>query len=380
MPSLVLKNAYFVLPDRVTTDLDVLIENGRIADIGSNLTASKQLDCKGLTILPGFIDIHNHGAIGIDVNEADVAGLYNIGRFLASQGVTSWLPTIVPDRDEVYQRIIASIDELMSFQEGEPIAKIVGVHYEGIFANKQMCGALRPEFFRAFSGNELESLPRLKNGIHLMTLAPEIQGGIDLTRKLRQSGWIPLIGHTKADSKTLDAAFEAGARHLTHFFNAMTGLHHRELGVVGWGLTKDEVTFDIIADGVHVAPQILHLACRTKTPEKVLLISDSVAPTGLGDGTFQLWGGKISVENKRTKNEQGNIAGSVITMHDAFKNVVSLGFSLVEASIMASANPAKLLGLQDEIGAIKIGSKADLIALNKRGERTFTMLDGKIFW
>jgi N-acetylglucosamine-6-phosphate deacetylase len=379
MSGLVLKNANVVLPDRIATDSDILIENEKITDIGNNLKADKEIDCKGLTVSPGFIDIHNHGAVGIDVNEADVEGLYKISKFLASQGVTAWFPTIVPDQDEVYQRIITAVDELIKFQESEPVAQVLGIHYEGIFANQQMCGALRPEFFKTFViRNEVERLPRLKNGIHLMTLAPEVEGGVELIKKLRQLGWIPLIGHTKADSETLDKAYEAGAKHLTHFFNAMTGLHHRELGVVGWGLTKDDVTFDIIADKVHVNPKVLRFACRAKTPAKVLLISDSIAPTGLGDGVFQLWGGKISVKDKKTSNERGSIAGSVITLQDAFRNMISLGFSIVEASVMASLNPAKLLGLQDFRGSIKTGSRADLIVLDERGSHVLTIIGGKV--
>jgi N-acetylglucosamine-6-phosphate deacetylase len=375
---LVLKGADLVLHDRVAKNLDLLIQNGKILDIGSGLNAAEEIDFSGFTILPGFIDIHNHGAVGIDVNEADVGSLYEVSKFLASQGVTSWIPTIVPDDDDAYRRIIAAISELMKFQENEPIARILGVHYEGIFANKRMCGALRTQFFKTFKPTELEKLPRLEKGIHLMTLAPEVEGGLKLIKELLQMGWIPLIGHTEASVEVLDKAFDSGAKHLTHFFNAMTGLHHRELGVVGWGLTKDDVTFDLIADNVHVNPKILSLACRVKGTEKVLLISDSVAPTGLGDGVFKLWGGEVRVKNKRTSNEKGNIAGSVITMQDAFKNVLSLGFSITEVSRMASANPAKLLGLQSQIGSIKKGLKADLIVLDSNGKHISTILGGRI--
>jgi len=375
---LVLKGADLVLHDRVAKNLDLLIQNGKILDIGSGLNAAEEIDFSGFTILPGFIDIHNHGAVGIDVNEADVGSLYEVSKFLASQGVTSWIPTIVPDDDDAYRRIIAAISELMKFQENEPIARILGVHYEGIFANKRMCGALRTQFFKTFKPTELEKLPRLEKGIHLMTLAPEVEGGLKLIKELLQMGWIPLIGHTEASVEVLDKAFDSGAKHLTHFFNAMTGLHHRELGVVGWGLTKDDVTFDLIADNVHVNPKILSFACRVKGTEKVLLISDSVAPTGLGDGVFKLWGGEVRVRNKRTSNEKGNIAGSVITMQDAFKNVLSLGFSITEVSRMASANPAKLLGLQSQIGSIKKGLKADLIVLDSNGKHISTILGGRI--
>ena len=144
----------------------------------------------------------------------------------------------------------------------------------------------------------------------------------------------------------------------------MTGVHHRDIGVAGWGLSHKDVTFDIIADGIHVMPQMLEFACRGKGAGKVSLISDSVAPTGTGDGEFDLWGEKISVTNGRTQNERGSIAGSVITMHDAVRQMLSLGFSMSEVSQMASANPAKLLGLEKEMGSIEIGKRADVVALD----------------
>jgi len=165
---------------------------------------------------------------------------------------------------------------------------------------------------------------------------------------------------------------------MTHFFNAMTGLHHREVGVAGWGLANKEVTFDIIADGIHVHPQMLEFACRTKSPEKVSLISDSVAPTGLGDGSYQLWGETITVEKGRTRNERGSIAGSVITMLDAVRQMRGLGFSDHEVSKMAAQNPAKLLGCFQERGSIEIGKRADLVGLDDEGNVKFTMIGGKV--
>ena len=240
-----------------------------------------------------------------------------------------------------------------------------------------MCGALRPEYFKsgqwAVDGGQL---PRLKSGVHITTLAPEVDGGIDLIRRLVGEGWIVSIGHTKADPATLDAAFDAGARHMTHFFNAMTGIHHRDIGVAGWGLAKPDVSFDIIADGIQVAPQMLKLACETKGINGVSLISDSVAPTGLGDGRFEVWNEKISVTNGRTRNERGSIAGSVITMHDAAKRMLQLGFSEAEVAKMSSSNPAALLGLDKQIGSIEVGKRADLVALDDEGNIKFTMVGG----
>lgn len=319
----------------------------------------------------GFIDIHCHGAVGVDVNEADADGLLRVSAFLARNGVVGWLPTLVPDSDETYRRVIGEIDRAMDMQRELPVAQILGVHYEGVFANEKMCGALRPEFFKPFTGKELDELPRLKAGVHMTTFAPEVSGGVALAGELEKQGWVGSIGHTKADIATLDQAFDAGARHMTHFFNAMSGVHHRDVGVAGWGLTKDGVTFDIIADGVHVEPRMAAMACRCKGVDNVSLISDSVAPTGLGDGQFQLWGETISVVNGRTQNERGSIAGSVGTMHDEVKILLAQGFELAEIDQMAAKSPRKLLGIDGS--SVKDSS----IVLNENGDLIQVTINGK---
>ena len=381
MPAIVLKNATIAVSDRTTHTGSVLIENDLITAIGrlSDDAQKHEMDLSGLTLLPGFIDVHNHGAAGHDVNSSTAEELLEVAVFLARNGVTAWLPTLVPDSDENYRRIIGEIDRLIELQDGKPVAQAVGVHYEGVFANEAMCGALRPQYFKP--GRQLAvgswQLPRLRRGVHMTTLAPEVEGGIDLIKRLVGDGWVVSIGHTRADAKTLDAAFEAGARHLTHFFNAMTGVHHRDIGVAGWGLSHTGATFDIIADGIHVAPQMLEFACRSKGPDKVSLISDSVAPTGLGDGEYDLWGEKISVVGGRTRNERGSIAGSVITVHEAVKRMLALGFSMREVSQMASANPAKLLGLDVEMGSVKVGKRGDLVSLDADSNIKSVLIGGK---
>lgn len=381
MPAIVLKNATIAVSDRTTPTGSVLIENDLITAIGrlSDDAQKHEMDLSGLTLLPGFIDVHNHGAAGHDVNSSTAEELLEVAVFLARNGVTAWLPTLVPDSDENYRRIIGEIDRLIELQDGKPVAQAVGVHYEGVFANEAMCGALRPQYFKP--GRQLAvgswQLPRLRRGVHMTTLAPEVEGGIDLIKRLVGDGWVVSIGHTRADAKTLDAAFEAGARHLTHFFNAMTGVHHRDIGVAGWGLSHTGATFDIIADGIHVAPQMLEFACRSKGPDKVSLISDSVAPTGLGDGEYDLWGEKISVVGGRTRNERGSIAGSVITVHEAVKRMLALGFSMREVSQMASANPAKLLGLDVEMGSVKVGKRGDLVSLDADSNIKSVLIGGK---
>ncbi len=379
MKTFLLKNCAAVLPNKTLERAFVLIENGVIADISaSELAADEIIDLEGQTLFAGFIDVHNHGAVGVDVNEANAEDLQSVGKFLAKNGVTAWLPTFVPDSDETYQKVIGAIEEVIKIQNDLPLAQIVGVHYEGVFANTEMCGALRPEYFKTFSGDELDALPTLVKGAHLTTFAPEIEGGIELVKELRKQNWIPSIGHTKADLETLEKAFEAGARHVTHLFNAMTGVHHREVGVAGWALTKDEISCEIIADGIHVHPRMLEFAEKNKPSDKLLLVSDSVAPTGLGDGQFQLWGENISVKNGRTQNERGSIAGSVITLRDAAKMYLSLGVAPTQVSKMASANPARLLGLESSHGTIEVGKRADLVTLDEQGNVRLTIIGGRV--
>jgi N-acetylglucosamine-6-phosphate deacetylase len=357
------------------------VENGLLVGIEAN---GRQLtDCSGrhltdVTLVPGFIDIHNHGGLGSDVNDGDSDGLLRTAAFLASRGVSAWLPTLVPDSDKNYRRAVDAIDELMIRQEGLPVAQAVGVHYEGVFASETMCGALRPEYFKRYTGKEISDLTRLRSGVHMITLAPEVDGGIELIAELVRQGWIVSIGHTNAGPEVLDKALEAGARHMTHFFNAMSGLHHRSVGTVGWGLSNPDVTFDIIADGVHVDPRVAAMAVKAKTSDKVTIISDSIAPTGLGDGVFDLWGGKVTVIEGRTRNDKGSIAGSVSTMLQGAKLMHELGFGYEEISKMTSRNPARLLGLEDSRGSIEVGKRADLVGLDREGNVAFTMIGGQM--
>lgn len=379
MTALLLKNAGIVTDEGVLENSSLLVSDGKFVEIGGpSGPADREFDLKGATLYPGFIDIHIHGSMGIDVNSADTEGLREMAGFLVSRGVTAWLPTLVPDSDANYRSAVSAIEGLVNIQEERAVAQAVGIHYEGVFANEKMCGALRPGYFKKFTGAEIGELARLASGVHFTTLAPEIENGISLVRKLIGEGWVVSIGHTGAGVEVLEEAFQAGARHLTHFYNAMTGLHHRNVGVVGWGLHEQAATFDIIADGIHVHPEMLELACRVKTPDKVSLISDAVLPAGLGDGEFEIWGEKVRVEDGRTQNERGSIAGSVISMLDAVKRILSLGFSPVEAARMASLNPAKLLGLDGSRGSIETGKRADLVALNENGEVVMSMVGGRI--
>src|SRR6266849_2545853 len=392
--SLLLRGARIIAPDRLVRQGAVLIEAGRIARVfdaapSQPLAADSVIDLDGLTLFPGFIDVHIHGAVGVDTMNASADDLRRVGEFLARNGVTAWLPTLVPSPREQYERAISAISGFADSEkdptEVGPLdichAGILGVHYEGPFVNSEQCGALHREHFRTFSGNsDIDSLPAIKDesAVHMMTLAPEIQGGIELTRELRKRGWIISIGHTRASLDVLDQALAAGARHLTHFMNAMPSLHHRAPGPVGWGLLHDNVTCDLISDGIHIDRMMLKLILRTKTAERVSLISDAIAAAGLGDGNYEIWGEGISVKNGRTQNARGSIAGSVITILDAVRMMSSLGASEVGVARMASTNPARVLGLDQDCGSIEVGKRADLIALDQDGNVRLTIVGGRV--
>ncbi|MDT7687841.1 MAG: N-acetylglucosamine-6-phosphate deacetylase [Acidobacteriota bacterium] len=382
---LLLVGARLVLPDGIVEGRSLLLEGGRIArlcDDDERPSGARRIDLRGMSVYPGFVDIHIHGAVGVDTLEAGADDLQRVARFLAGRGVTAWLPTLVPASTEDYRRAIESVEELMRTEDDRPPAACaVGIHYEGPFVNERQCGALRTAFFRTYnSASDLDDLPTLGavDAAHMITLAPEIEGGVELTRELAQRGWVVSIGHTRASLETLEHAREAGARHMTHFLNAMSPLHQREPGPIGWGLMQDDVTVDLIADGVHSDPLMLRLVLRCKTPERISLISDAVAPAGLGDGEYNIWGETITVKGGRTSNERGSIAGSVITMLDAVHTMRALGLGEPEVARVASLNPARLLGLERDRGSIEECKRADLTALDAEGQVRLTLIGGRI--
>ncbi|MGI8733856.1 MAG: N-acetylglucosamine-6-phosphate deacetylase [Pyrinomonadaceae bacterium] len=387
--SILLRNADIVLPDQVLSAASFLVRDGRIVSVGPSseqpeICAHEPLNLDGLRIYPGFIDVHIHGAVGVDTMSASKDDLDRVSRFLAAHGVTAWLPTLVPAPARDYARAISAIEALMQQQANEEVqsgARVLGVHYEGPFVSTSQCGALRSAYFKSFSSaSDLESLPTPNpaGAVRMMTVAPEIEGGVELISQLVARGWIVAIGHTRAGIEILDQAFAAGARHMTHFMNAMPPLHHRAPGPVGWGLAHDEVTCDLIADGIHLDRLVLKILLRTRGADRLTMISDAIAAAGQGDGDYQIWGETIAVRNGRTSNAQGSIAGSVITMLAAARMMQSVGASDVEVARMTSTNPARLLGIDRDRGSIETGKRADLVALDQTGAVQLTIIAGEV--
>ena len=378
MKSLLLKNVDVVLPDRVVEGGSVVVTDGTIAAISENDAPSgaEVIDLAGARLLPGFIDVHIHGSAGIDVMDATSEQLSEVSVFLASQGVTGWVPTFVPAADEVYASAVAAIAKAAENSSG---ARVLGVHYEGPFVNSAQCGALHTEYFKTYSGPaDLDGLPVPGGLVRMTTLAPEIDGGVELVRELKSRGWVISIGHTRAPLEILDQALEAGARHMTHFMNAMAPLHHRAPGPIAWGLSHDGVTCDVIADGIHLDPFMLRLLLKVKSERGISLISDAISAAGRGDGDYRIWGETISVKEGRTSNAAGSIAGSVITMLDAVRLMRSLDASYVQLAQLAASNPAHVLGLDHECGSIEVGKRGDLVALDETGKVKLTLVGDRI--
>jgi N-acetylglucosamine-6-phosphate deacetylase len=389
MAQLFLHNARVVLQHAVQPG-SILTREGRIAKVftgnqtPSGLGASESIDLNGAYLAPGFIDIHLHGSAGVDVQATDAEGLDKLSQFLLSEGVTGYFATLVPADEGDYQHALATIAFYAAQQEAKRGARILGIHFEGPFVNKSRCGALHREHFRTYDGEPraIESFVAGQVSIpRLMTLAPEIDGGFELIRELTTRGVRVFIGHSQADPETLDRAAQAGARHITHFPNALEPLHHRKPGAVAWGLVRRDVTLDCIVDLHHVHPLMLKLIYQSKGADGIALISDAIKPAGLGDGEFSVWGDRIEVKSGRTtlagRPGESTIAGSVITMRQAVKNTIDLGVPIHEAVRMATLTPSRVAGVESEYGSIVEGKRADLVSFDDDLAVRFVAVDGR---
>jgi N-acetylglucosamine-6-phosphate deacetylase len=411
MTEMLITNARLILDGGISIG-HVVVREGIIAHVLAEdeapvgLSGKETIDVKGSYLAPGLIDIHIHGSHGIDVLDASAVDLQSLADRLLEEGITGYFPTLVPVDSGAYTRTLSSIDKCIvaSTKEGLRYSQVLGVHFEGPFVSTKKCGALHKALFRTYDGDpssldvfiaqagnsfsEEAVAPR-----RLMTIAPEIKGGIELIRDLTRAGVRCFIGHTVADIDTLDNAFEAGAHHITHFPNALEPLHHRRPGTVAWGLLRDDVSLDCIADYQHVHPKVLELIYKNKGPQRMALISDAIPPTGLAEGEYDVWGDRVEIKNGRTRlvasgataagnavtaGGEGTIAGSVITMLDAVKNIVALGIPIHSAFHMASFVPARAAGLERYIGSISQGKIANLVAYDDELNTRVAIVEGRV--
>jgi N-acetylglucosamine-6-phosphate deacetylase len=374
MSAIAIYASRILTPQEELRDCVIVVEAGRITGIGHRdevhiPPGAKDYVASGMTVVPGFVDVHIHGAGGHDVMEAEAAALDKITATVARFGTTSIVATTVTAPIEATCHSLEGIAAYIRAHESTADnarfgADILGIHLEGPFINPERRGVhptasiLAPsvesfEKFRAAAGNLIK----------LITIAPEMPGALKLIAAAVADGVVVGLGHTDADYAQARAAIQAGARHAVHVYNAMRPFTHRDPGVISAVLTDADVTAEIIADGVHVAGPAIQVLLGTKGFDTVLLVSDGTAATGMRDGTFKLGGFEVQVRDGVVRNSEGKLAGSTLTIDRAIRYLVELGVPVVDAIRMATILPARRLGLAGKKGIIAVGADADLVVL-----------------
>ena len=371
---MILKNALVMDEDFCLKELDIRIENEKITEIGKGLSGNDVLDFTGRYILPGFIDTHIHGAYGIRIDDA--VGDYNrITEFEASQGVTAI--AITTDTAE-FTDILEQIERAVVISEKCKGTKIVAIHAEGPFLSQSKKGAMSPEYILAPDNEKLDKMIEAGKGmLKLITIAPDNDGSIEFIHYAKSKGLVVSMGHTDADYETAVSAIDAGATQLTHTFNAMRAINHREPGILGAVFENESVKCEVICDYIHLHPAIIKMIYKIKGADKINMISDSGTAAGLDISGFEVNGVKRYIKDGVVRLADGTIAGSARTLLDGVKNLVSSGIPLEDVSKMASLNPAKTLGIDDETGSIAVGKLADLVILDKDLNVCETFINGK---
>jgi N-acetylglucosamine-6-phosphate deacetylase len=374
-------------PLETVEDAALVMEDGVISAVGarSEITLPKNaraFDFGDAILTPGLIDIHIHGGAGHDVMEGSAEGLAAIERLLARHGVTSYCPTTVTAPVDV---TLTSLEKLaLSVEAGKQganpdRAQPLGIHIEGPFLSHARRGVHPSTLLRPVSVHLFEQMWEAAAGqICMLTIAPELERALEVISSAASRGICVSIGHTNADLAQAAAGVQAGARHATHTFNAMRRMTHRDPGVLGELLTNDVVTADIIADGMHVGPAVIDLFMRVKGVDRAVLITDAISATGMPDGTYRLGSFEVQVRDGRCES-YGKLAGSVLTMDVALRNVMSFARLNFQDSIrLATVNPARVLGLENRKGVLKPGADADVTVFSPSGEVRKTIVRGQV--
>lgn len=320
------------------------------------------LDAAGGYVVPGFIDLHFHGCAGADFSDGDPEGLHRIAAHEARCGVTAICPASMTLPEDVLTRAFSTAAD---FVPGEAEAELVGINMEGPYISPDKVGAQNPGYVRPADLAEFDRLQVAAKGlVKLVDVAPEVPGNLEFVEAVSQRVRVS-VAHTCAGYDCAREAFERGAHHMTHLYNAMPGLHHREPGPIAAGAENPAVMAELIADGVHVHPAMVRLAFELFGPDRVVLVSDSLRASGLGDGSYELGGQEFTVRDNRATLADGTLAGSVSNLADCVRTaVLAMGVPLEDAVRAATANPARALGIDDIRGSIEPGKMADLLVLD----------------
>lgn len=332
-------------------------------------------------VLPGFIDQHIHGAGGSDGMDGTVADIAKIANTVAEEGTTSFLVTTMTQSPENINKAMTAVKEYRK-ANGKEGARVVGVHLEGPFIAAAHKGAQPLEYVKEPDIAAFDAYNEASGGaIKLVTLAPEVEGAEAFIRHLSERGIVASIGHTGAKCADVEKAIQAGAKNVTHTYNAQTALHHREIGTVGSAMLFDELNCELIADTIHVSVPAMRLLVKNKPLDKLTLITDAMRAKGLPDGESELGGQKVYVKGGEARLADGTLAGSVLKMNRAVQNMVEkVGVPFTQAVDCATINPAKNLGIDQETGSIKVGKRADFTVINDKYDVLMTVRDGVVVY
>jgi N-acetylglucosamine-6-phosphate deacetylase len=363
----------------------LLTKNGQIRSIGFGqrpvLPARgdvQEVDAQGNMLLPGFIDLHVHGAMGHELMDASASGLEEMARFYASHGVTSFLATTwTASRDSIAKAL-----ELVEEMQG-PIpggATLLGVHLEGPYLNPARCGAQDVRLIRR--AEREEALQFLESGvIRLLALAPEYEENLWLIDECVKRGITVSAAHTTADYEQMQSAAAHGLTQVTHTFNAMQGLGHREPGTVGAALTLPQIACELIADNIHVHPAVQKILVDVKSPSGVILITDAIRAAGLPEGEYTLDERPVRIQGGAVRLADGTLAGSILTMERALQNLcAATGRPLTELWVTSSLNAARAIGISSHKGSLEVGKDADLVLLDELFQVNLTIAHGEVVY
>jgi len=354
-------------------DAGILIRDGVIEAVGprSSLTLPsgvQEVSAPDSVAIPGFVDVHIHGAGGHDVMEGNMEAMSAVTQTVARHGTTSFVATTVTASPEDTIRSLEGISQYIAKQYETDCSRseVLGIHFEGPFISPARRGVHPTEWIKLPSADLLEKFLHAAGGhAQILTIAPELLGAMPCIDAARKAGMVVAMGHTDATYEQARAGIAHGARHAVHVYNAMRPFSHRDSGVIGAVLTSPEVSAELIADGVHVDETAMRLLLQAKGAGGVILISDGISATGMPDGKYMLGGFEVTVSGGVCRNSEGRLAGSTLTLDRALKNIVALGAPLADAVRMLTLNPATLLGIEFKKGSLRAGADADILLLNE---------------
>ncbi len=366
-------NGRLILPD-ARGDFKIcagcLTFDEKIISIGEPVDGAEIIDAENHFVSPGFINIHIHGAAGVDTMDEDIGALKKFAEFLPRGGVTSFLPTTMTMPLEKIYRALERIRLGKNFSRG---AKILGAHVEGPFINKKFKGAQAKENILSA---DFSLIKNFVDVIKIITVAPEVSGS-EFIDRCRAENIVVSIGHSAATYEEATAAIARGANHITHLFNAQTGFHHRKPGVVGAALDSSS-TVELITDNVHVHPAAQRIVAKVKPRNEIILITDSCRACGVGDGVSELGGQKVFVEGNRATLADGTLVGSVAPMNNVVKNFrANTNWSVAEVVELVTKNPAVELKIFDRLGSLEVGKAADITLFDDDFNIKKTFIDGR---